>query len=100
MSNLLAQLELTVEEEEQIELELEEGGSVGGVKDYNDLINKPTLNGEVIQGDMSEQDPTVPQWAKEPNKPTYTPKEIGAVNGNDAITLQEINDMFKQVFGE
>lgn len=100
MSNLLAQLELEVEEEEQINLELEEFGNTGGVKDYNDLINKPKLNGEVIQGDMNERDPTVPQWAKAPEKPSYTPNEIGAVNGKDTISLTEIDEMFKQVFGK
>lgn len=28
--------------------------------------------------DFEEQDPTVPAWAKEATKPTYTPEEIGA----------------------
>lgn len=72
-------------------MEVEEGGSVGGTKDYNELINKPKLNGRVIVGDVEEQDPTVPDWAKQPAKPQYTPEEIGI----SAIPLAEIADMFK-----
>lgn len=29
---------------------------------------------------VTEQDPTVPSWAKQPNKPTYTAQEVGAVS--------------------
>ena len=32
-----------------------------------------------------ETDPTVPEWAKQPNKPTYTPDEIGTLSAT-AIT--------------
>ena len=27
-----------------------------------------------------ETDPTVPSWAKQPNKPTYTASEVGALS--------------------
>ena len=30
-------------------------------------------------GIQQETDPTVPSWAKQPEKPTYTPQEVGAV---------------------
>lgn len=30
-------------------------------------------------GIQQESDPTVPSWAKQPEKPTYTPQEVGAV---------------------
>ena len=33
---------------------------------------------ELAAGRYIEKDPTVPAWAKQPNKPTYTPDEIGA----------------------
>ena len=36
----------------------------GNSYDYNKLINKPTLDGETIQNDMKEKDPTVPEWVK------------------------------------
>ena len=35
-------------------------------------------------GDFKEKDPTVPSWAKQPTKPTYTAKEVGALP-NDAV---------------
>lgn len=58
--------------------------------DYNDLTNKPTI--PTVPTDVSafnndagyitgytETDPTVPAWAKEENKPTYTATEVGAL---------------------
>ena len=37
-------------------------------------------------GDMaSEKDPTVPEWAKRPTKPTYTAKEVGALPADTEI---------------
>ena len=70
-------------------------------KSYNDLTNKPTLGSlaaknTVVKSDLdssiqtslnkadtalqsfTETDPTVPAWAKEATKPTYTANEIGA----------------------
>lgn len=93
---LQIQLDLEVSEQsEEIELDVDEY-----VKDYNELINKPKLNGRVIVGDIAEEDPTVPAWAKTEKKPSYTPTEIGAVDGKNSITLQEIDEMFAQVFGK
>lgn len=36
-------------------------------------------------GIQEETDPTVPSWAKQPNKPTYTASEVGALPANTAI---------------
>ena len=44
-----------------------------------------------LYDNYDEIDPTVPDWAKQPTKPTYTPEEIGV----SAIPLTEIADMFK-----
>jgi hypothetical protein len=33
----------------------------------------------------SEKDPTVPSWAKQPNKPTYTASEVGALPASTVI---------------
>ena len=38
-------------------------------------------------GISQETDPTVPAWAKEPNKPTYSADEIGAVSKEEFNTL-------------
>lgn len=46
---------------------------------YEKLENKPRLDGREIVGNVSEKDPTVPNWAKSPTKPDYNAKEIGAV---------------------
>ena len=56
---------------------------------YNDLSNKPTIptiptkvsafeNDNGYLTSYTETDPTVPNWAKQPNKPSYTPDEVGA----------------------
>lgn len=43
---------------------------------------------------IDETDPTVPAWAKQPNKPTYTAEEVGAL---DADSLQPaINEALSQ----
>ena len=52
---------------------------------YNDLSNKPTIptNTSDLTNDSgfisTETDPTVPSWAKQSSKPTYTASEVGAV---------------------
>ena len=99
------------------------GGGTGGTTNYENLSNKPQLNGVTLEGNKTldqvgvlaknqgasnsgkylsvgsdgnvvpadapsggeggggiteETDPTVPAWAKEPTKPTYTAVEVGA----------------------
>lgn len=63
--------------------------------DYNELQNIPRFNGKLLMGDVSEVDPTVPSWAKSNNKPEYSADEIGAISEDSAITLKELEDMFK-----
>jgi hypothetical protein len=65
-----------------------------GTMDYDDLSNKPSINSVELSGNKTsadlglqpagsyltiEVDPTVPAWAKESTKPTYTASEVGAV---------------------
>lgn len=40
-----------------------------GTRDYNELYNKPKLNNKEIIGNLDEEDPTVPEWAKNENPP-------------------------------
>ena len=85
------------------------GGGGGGTSDYLQLSNKPKINGvelvnNITTGDLgivipqytselendsgfitNETDPTVPAWAKEPTKPTYTAEEVGALPSNTPI---------------
>lgn len=74
---------------------------------YNELEDKPTIEGVTVQGDLSlddlnaydktevdeklagkisvETDPTVPAWAKSPTKPSYTAQEVGALPNTTEI---------------
>lgn len=72
------------ENDDVLDMDVEEGGA-GGTNDYNQLFNLPTLNGITIKGKMSEIDPTVPDWAKAPEKPTYTASEVGALPSDTKI---------------
>ena len=88
-----------------------QGGS--GSSDYSDLTNKPSINNVTLSGNKSlsdlgaaaasdiptkvsdlsndsgflttETDPTVPSWAKQSSKPTYTAQEVGALPANTSI---------------
>ncbi len=77
--------------------------------DYDDLLNKPNLSEVATSGDYDdlsnkpnipaktsdltndsgfisqETDPTVPSWAKQETKPTYTASEVGALPDNTVI---------------
>ena len=56
-------------------------------KNYEQLENLPSLDGETIIGNVREKDPTVPDWAKRPTKPSYTAQDIGAVAAADMQPL-------------
>lgn len=77
-------------------------GSTGGTKDYNKLINKPSLNGHELVGntDMSEViDPETGLGLKindVPIKDDTTLDDLGSV----PITNQNIDDIFEHVFGD
>lgn len=40
---------------------------------------------------QSESDPSVPQWAKQPKKPTYTASEVGAVPDTRKVNGKQLN---------
>ena len=40
-----------------------------------------------------ETDPTVPNWAKQPNKPTYTAQEVGALPSDTPLFSGSYNDL-------
>ena len=70
-----------VEDEEARALIVEQGldGRVNQVEtqitEVENLINE--VKEQVDNMVVEETDPTVPSWAKQPNKPEYTPEEIG-----------------------
>lgn len=76
--NFDIELPVDMEFEQPFDVELDHGEFDGvGLKSYNDLNDLPKLDGRTIIGDIPEQDPTVPAWAKQPEKPKYTSAEIG-----------------------
>ena len=68
--------------------------------DYEKLNNLPSLDGRKIIGNIKELDPTVPNWAKQESKPTYTASEVGAVDDENALSLSEIDEIFNGLFNE
>lgn len=69
--------------------------SGGGVSSYNDLSDRPTIGGVLLEGNKTaeqlglatpSQIPNVPSWAMQPQKPAYTAQEVGAQpTGNYAL---------------
>ena len=52
------------------------------ISDLNEIRNGAALGSTAIQ---EEVDPTVPSWAKQPNKPSYTASEVGALPSSTII---------------
>lgn len=67
--------------------------------DYRKLINRPSINGTSLLDNYDEIDPTVPEWAKRYNKPSYEPEEVGALNEDNEMHFSQIDEIFNQVFG-
>lgn len=53
------------------------------VKSVNGQTGAVELTAKDVGAIAVETDPTVPEWAKQPQKPTYTANEIGAVSQDD-----------------
>lgn len=60
-----------------------------GIDNYNDLLNKPSINGIPLVGNYNETDPTVPAWAKTETKPSYSAEEVGAIDSESFNTFKE-----------
>lgn len=48
-------------------------------------------------GFAEETDPTVPEWAKQPTKPSYTAAEVGAYTKEDTYTKEEVEGKLKPI---
>ena len=58
------------------------------LEDLEDSVqNLLGLTNTALQS-FTETDPTVPAWAKEPNKPTYTASEVGAATAEQGAHLE------------
>lgn len=68
---------------------------VATTDDYEHLKHLPTLDGRTIIGDISEQDPTVPNWAKaETPSDGIAPEDIDAVSVKDAMTIADLAELW------
>lgn len=69
-----------------IELEAEEiEKRLNEIPQMQEDIEYLKENGGGGGGIISETDPTVPAWAKQPTKPTYTAEEVGALPADTVI---------------
>lgn len=81
---------------ENLDFDMGYNGDVSIPTSYNSLSDKPTLDGKTIQGNMHEQDPTVPEWAKAPEKPQYSADDVGAIP-NGAIRVLDDGDFWEML---
>lgn len=85
-----------VSDQEDLRSELD--SIVDSIPDTSNLATKDELDTKANKTDVytkseidsknyltSESDPTVPNWAKQPNKPTYTAREVGALPDTTVI---------------
>lgn len=59
-------------------------------------------DGETLLSDLpfvSATDLGIYEWARQPEKPTYTYDEVGAVGAENELHITEIDRMFQTVFG-
>ena len=91
------ELSLEVIEEETIEMDIDEQ-MLTGEDDYLILKNKPSINGKRLIGNYDEIDPTVPSWAKDSFKPTYTASEVGALGSDSEVSFTDLKAVWDSVF--
>ena len=82
--------------EMELSMEAEDITKVPESMNYEDLKNKPSLNGKTISGNMTEIDPTVGDWAKEPTRPVYTAEDVGAVGRKELTDIS--TDVLEQMW--
>lgn len=83
---------------DQQDLKSELDSIIDSIPDTSNLATKDELDTKANKTDVytkseidsknyltSESDPTVPNWAKQPNKPTYTAREVGALPDTTVI---------------
>ncbi len=60
------------------------------INDLSDIRSGAAAGATALQ---SETDPTVPQWAKQSTKPSYTPQEVGALPANTPLFNGDYNSL-------
>ncbi|MDE6591010.1 MAG: hypothetical protein K2K53_11850 [Oscillospiraceae bacterium] len=64
-----------------------------GKDDLDAAIRASLAKADTALQSFTETDPTVPAWAKEPSKPTYTAAEVGAIPAAQADTFARKSDL-------
>lgn len=64
---------------------LEQNPVEATVKSVNGKTGTVELNAEDVGAIADETDPTVPDWAKQPTKPSYTAEDVGALPASTVI---------------
>ena len=101
---------------EQIMLSLQSKASID--HKHDDIYYTKSEINDIVDGvqsgtNIEEMDPTVPNWAKQPNKPSYTAEEVGAlpnttkiptatadlINNSEFVTKSEIDEYVKENAG-
>lgn len=81
---------------EAMDMEVKDVEKIPENLDYEDLKNKPSLNGQTISGDMKEIDPTVADWAKSQTRPVYNADDVGAVGKDELVDIS--TDVLEQMW--
>lgn len=61
------------------------------VQSVNSKTGAVVLDASDVGAISQETDPTVPSWAKQPNKPTYTALEVGALPDTYTAPVSSVN---------
>ena len=59
MNRMISEFEWRFSVATDYRVSTETGGSTSSTRDYNELINKPSINGQELVGNYNEQDPNV-----------------------------------------
>lgn len=84
------------DDKEAMNMEVKDVEKIPESLDYEDLKNKPSLNGKTISGDMKEIDPTVADWAKSQTRPVYNADDVGAVGKDELVNIS--TDVLEQMW--
>ena len=68
------------------------GGKQDAIEDLEDIRAGAAAGATALQS-FSETDPTVPSWAKQPNKPSYNYNEIGNTPDLSQFITKTVNDL-------
>lgn len=107
VDNIPLDTNLEIVYEDLLKLKDELIAKINEPHDYNNAINKPSINNIELIGNKTleqlgiqpqgeylteETDPTVPSWAKQPSKPQYTAEEVGALPKDTLIPKYKSGD--------